>query len=111
MNLWLVGGQGEVKATVILNWQLVTNTNRVRGDLELYALDGNGMPRLRQNLVIFPVPPPAQAATQQLVLTRGEIFGAHVFQGRNPRDQFIFSIDLLRHEATDALALMNLVPA
>lgn len=111
VNLWLVGGQGQVRATIIFKWQLVTNTNTVRGDVELYTLDRNGMPRLQQNLVVFPAPPPAQAAVQQFVLTRREIFGAYVFQGQNPNDQFAFSIDLLRQKATDALALMNLVPA
>jgi hypothetical protein len=111
MDLWLVGGQGQVKATIILNWRLDTNTNTVRGGVQLYTLDRNGMPHLQQNLIVFPAPPPAQAAAQQLVLTRKQIFGAHVFQGRNPNDQFAFSIDLLRQEATDALTLMNLVPA
>ena len=111
MNLWLVGGQGQVRATIILKWQLVTNTNTVQGDVELYTLDRNGMPYLQQNLIIFPPPSAAQAAAQQLVLTRREIFGTYVFQGQNPNDQFTFSIDLLRQEATDALTLMNLVPA
>ena len=55
--------------------------------------------------------PPAQAAVQQLVLTRRDIFGLYVFEGQNPNDQFAFSIDLLRQEATSALSLMNLVPA
>ncbi|KAJ9222893.1 hypothetical protein DTO169C6_4742 [Paecilomyces variotii] len=88
MNLWLI----------------------VRGHVELYTLDRNRMPHLQQNIIVFPAPP-AQAAAQQLVLTREEIFGGHVFQGQDPNDQFVFSIDLLREKATDALRLMNLVPA
>ncbi|KAL4914148.1 hypothetical protein BDW62DRAFT_204870 [Aspergillus aurantiobrunneus] len=111
MDLWLVGGQGQVKATIIFNWQRVGDTNTVRGAVELYSLDRNGMPRLQQNLVVFPAPPAAQAAAQRLVLKRKDIFGAHVFQGQNPNDQFASSIDLLRQKATEALALMNLVPA
>lgn len=110
MNLWLIGSQGHVKATIILNWQLVANINTVRGHVELYTLDRNRMPHLQQNIIVFPAPP-AQAAAQQLVLTREEIFGGHVFQGQDPNDQFVFSIDLLREKATDALRLMNLVPA
>lgn len=111
MYLWLVGGQGEVTATVILDWQRVINTDAVRGSVYLYTLDRNGIPRLRQNITVFPAPSPAQSATEQLVLSRGEIFGGNVLQGRNPDDEFTFSIDLLREKATGALARMNLVPA
>ncbi|KAJ9195159.1 hypothetical protein DTO164E3_6920 [Paecilomyces variotii] len=110
MNLWLIGSQGQVKATIILNGKLVANTNTVRGGVELYTLDRNRMPHLQQNIIVFPAPP-AHAAAQQLVLTREEIFGGHVLQGQDPNDRFVFSIDLLREKATDALRLMNLVPA
>ncbi|KAL1851144.1 hypothetical protein Plec18167_001914 [Paecilomyces lecythidis] len=111
VNLWLVGGQGEVKATIILNWQRVTNTDTVKGSVYLYTLDRDGIPRLKQNITVFPAPPPAQAATEQLVLSRREIFGGDVHQGRNPNDEFTFSINLLREMAIDALGWMGLVPA
>ncbi|GAD93919.1 hypothetical protein AOR_1_330174 [Paecilomyces variotii No. 5] len=111
MNLWLVGGQGQVKATIILNWQRVGNTDMVRGSVYLYTLDRNGILHLRQHITVFPAPAPPQAASEQLVLSRREIFGGNFFQGQNPNDQFAFSIDLLRQKATTLLALMNLVPA
>ncbi|GAD91943.1 conserved hypothetical protein [Paecilomyces variotii No. 5] len=111
MNIWLVGGQGQVKATIILNWQRVTNTDTVRGSVYLYTLDTNGTPRLKQSITVFPAPPPAQAAIEQLVLSRGEIFGGDVFQDRNLNDVLPFSVGLLRQKAANALVLMHLVPA
>ncbi|KAJ9191511.1 hypothetical protein DTO164E3_6896 [Paecilomyces variotii] len=111
MNLWLVGGQGQVKATIILNWRRVRNTDTVRGNVLLYTLDRNNMPRLQQDIVIFPAPPPIQAASEQLILSRKEVFGGEVLQGRNSNDQLVFSIDLLREEARIALGLMGLSPA
>lgn len=119
MDLWLIGSQGQVKAAIILNWQLIKNTNKVQGSVELYTLDPKNTekPRLQQNFAIFPAPSdPVQAAAQQLILTRKDIFNGvgtmqNVFRGQKSKDQFVFSIDLLRQKATDALALMNLVPA
>lgn len=111
INLWLVGGQGQVKATIILNWQRVRNTNTVRGRAILYKLDRNGMPCLQQDIVIFPAHPPIQAASEQLILSRREVFGDNILQGRNPNDQLVFSIDLLREKARGALELMGLSPA
>jgi hypothetical protein len=111
VNLWLVGGGGKVRAVIILRWQRVSNTNQVRGNLELYTLDRNGMPQQTTDLVIFPSPTPPVAAAQQLILTRKEVFGDHVPAGRNPNDQLPFSINLLRGKARDALQLMGLVPA
>ncbi|KAJ9292745.1 hypothetical protein DTO271G3_8444 [Paecilomyces variotii] len=111
VNLWLIGSQGKVKATIILNWQRVLNTDTVRGRVELYTLDRNGVPRLQQNIIVFPAPPPSRAAAERLVLTRKDIFDDHVFQGQNPKDEFGFEIDLLRHKATEELMLMNLRPA
>ncbi|QKX53153.1 uncharacterized protein TRUGW13939_00229 [Talaromyces rugulosus] len=111
MNLWLVGGGGKVRAAIILSWQRLSNTNQVRGNLELYTLDRNGMPQHNTDLAIFPSPTPAVAAAQQLILTRREVFGDHVPPGRNPTDQLPFSINILRGEARDALQLMGLIPA
>ena len=62
MNLWLVGGNGSVKATLILKWHKIGHSNVVRGHAELYTLDTNGMPILRQEEVIFPAPPPSTGA-------------------------------------------------
>jgi hypothetical protein len=41
-----------------------SGTNRVRGEAELYALDHNGMPHLKEKFIVFPAP--LQAATQVL---------------------------------------------
>jgi hypothetical protein len=58
LNLWLVGGAGAVNATIILQWQIITGTNRVGGMAELYTLDVNGTPVMRQRELVFPAPPP-----------------------------------------------------
>lgn len=111
MNLWLVGGGGKVQAVVILRWQRVTDSNKVRGSVELYTLDQNGIPRLDTEIEIFPSPPAALAATQQLTLTRRQVFGDHVPPGQNPNSQFPFLINPLRIKAREALQMMGLVPA
>lgn len=69
------------------------------------------MPRLQQDIVIFPAPPPIQAASEQLILSRKEVFGDNVLRDRNPNDQLVFSIDLLREKTRGALELMGLSPA
>lgn len=111
MNLWLVGSNGETNLVFILKWKTITGTISVRADLELYTLDRNGMPILQNTEVIFPGPPLAQAQTQQIALTRREIFGQTMLPGRNANDVFHLRLDALRTVAQDSLALMGLVPA
>lgn len=45
MNLWLIGGQGQVKATIILNSQRITITNTVRGGVELSYISSSTIGR------------------------------------------------------------------
>lgn len=51
MNLWLVGGQGKVSTVVILKWERIGQSTRVRGVAELYSLDADGMSVRRQSEV------------------------------------------------------------
>ncbi|PIG87452.1 hypothetical protein AARAC_005483 [Aspergillus arachidicola] len=114
MNLLLVGGEGDIRAVVIFNWQLSRNTSVVSGAVELYVLDRAGMPIRRQREVIFPVPPQNQNP-QRLELTRREVFGPHLQQDptRNgpPNAMVYLEISHLRFAATRALRRMNLTPA
>jgi hypothetical protein len=109
LNLWLVGGAGAVKATIILKWQTVTGTNRVRGVAEFYTPDVNGIPVMRQREHIFPAP--SQSDTQEFTLTRRMLFASTIFTGRDPSDVVTLKLDRLRVVAKDGLSLMGLVPA
>ncbi|OXV06596.1 hypothetical protein Egran_05635 [Elaphomyces granulatus] len=100
MNTWLVGGNGDVKAAILLKWARIGHSDRVKGNAELYCVDE-----------VFPAPPPMQAQHQRLRLTRREIFGPTVFPGRNASDEFFLEINLLRTVAKDALDIMHLRPA
>lgn len=51
MNLLLVGGDGDIGAVVLLKWQILSGTRYVRGFVELYVRDRNGMPIRRQQEV------------------------------------------------------------
>lgn len=44
MNLWLVGGNGQVRLVFILKWRLHNDKQHVSGSVEVYGLDANGMP-------------------------------------------------------------------
>ncbi|PGH13168.1 hypothetical protein AJ80_06414 [Polytolypa hystricis UAMH7299] len=57
MNLWLVGGNEAVNAVLPLKWITIGVTNRVKGSVELYTLDSNGMPILCQTQVLFEARP------------------------------------------------------
>ncbi|GAM40973.1 hypothetical protein TCE0_041r13735 [Talaromyces pinophilus] len=110
MNLWLVGSS-ETNIVIILKWRRVANTIQVKGDLEVYRRDRNGIPSLQQSEVIFPAPPQAQAQLQQVLVSRRELFGRGIFQGSNANDVFSLPLDELRTVATEALARMRLLPA
>lgn len=110
MSLWLVGS-AETNVVIILKWRRVANTIQVKGDLEVYRRDRNGIPSLNQSEVIFPAPPQAQAQLQQVRLSRRELFGRGIFQGSNANDVFSLPLDELRTVATEALARMRLLPA
>ncbi|KAL4786553.1 hypothetical protein BJX76DRAFT_355098 [Aspergillus varians] len=110
MNLWLVGGGGAVEVTIILNWRL-NIAGRVKGDLQVYSLDRNGKPVLKQTEVIFPAPHPTIADSQVVNITRKQLLGGAVLRSRNPHDNIPWSLNGLRETARDALQLMGLTPA
>ncbi|KAI9924864.1 hypothetical protein ASPWEDRAFT_172174 [Aspergillus wentii DTO 134E9] len=109
MRLWLVGGNGVVKAVIIIEWHRVA-ADKVGGKVEVYTLDGDDAPILRQEEIIFP-PPLQREHIQRIALTRGMLFGDTIPQGRKPDDVLSLSLDDLRREARDALDLMRLCPA
>lgn len=110
VRLWLVGGNASVKVTIILMWHRIGNSNAVGGNAELYMLDANGIPALKQEETIFPAPSSYdQAQSQTIRLTRRILFGATLPQGRNPNDIFPLRLERLRGAARDALTLMGLV--
>lgn len=53
MNLWLLVGNEDVRAVLLLKWKKIGSMNRVTGDAELYGLDANGLPVLAQSEVIL----------------------------------------------------------
>lgn len=53
MNLLLVGGDGGVRAVVLLKWKLKSRTRQVSGFSELYVRDRNGMP-IRWQREVYP---------------------------------------------------------
>ena len=111
INSWLIGGNGFVKAVIILKWHRVGHTNAVGGHAELYTLDTDGIPCLMQEETIFPAPPLEQAQAQAIRLTRGILFGGTSPPGRkNPNDIFTLRLESLRSAARPSLAFMGLVP-
>lgn len=111
MSLWLVGSQGNCNPVIIIKWTKSDTNNTVKGNLEIYTKDRQGMPHLSQSEVIFPRPPNPQAVAQQVSVTRRMLFGSHVFPGSNLNDVFDLSLNSLRDLATDSLRAMNLAPA
>ncbi|KAJ5186388.1 hypothetical protein N7449_011152 [Penicillium cf. viridicatum] len=102
MNKLLTGGDGVIKAVIIIKW--TRQGNSTVGDiLELYRNDRQGVPKLEQRETIFPAstPPP-----QLVNLRRGELFNNALLPGRNPND-----ISRLRADGQTNLAKMGLIPA
>jgi hypothetical protein len=109
MNMLLVGGDGAIQVVVTINWTLNRHTRLVRGFVESYVRDRNGMPVLRQREQIVPIP--RQTSTpQRLEFSRREVFGASLLPVL-PQAKFYQAIDDLRSVAANALLLMNLGPA
>jgi hypothetical protein len=131
MKLWLVGGNGDVRAVIILIWESEFRHHHrqaVMGMAELYTLDtdttttsngdGDGdenerlQPVLRQRERVFPAPPSAeQAQNQAFRLTRKTVLGSMVDPERDPDEVLPLSIEGLRKEARAALKLMGLEAA
>ncbi|KAL4907637.1 hypothetical protein BDW74DRAFT_175420 [Aspergillus multicolor] len=107
-DLWLAGGDGEVGAVLLLQWHKIKpSCTRVRGFVELHALDENGLIVRKQREIIFPVPPGEETAPT-IAIPRSMLFN------RSNPDQaptLLPDISRLREVATDAMALMGLLPA
>ncbi|PLB52288.1 hypothetical protein P170DRAFT_434086 [Aspergillus steynii IBT 23096] len=108
MNLWLVGGNGDVNAVILLIWALEEqgSSNRVGGSAEVYVRDRQGMPVLQQRVQIFPV-----SKHQSLQISRRLLFGRTVFPGRNPDELLDLDLPGLREVAKICMEFMGLVPA
>ncbi|KAI9931047.1 hypothetical protein MW887_010702 [Aspergillus wentii] len=104
---WMIGGTGAVQAVVVVKWKPSRAIMRVRGDVKLYTLQSDGMPRLVQTEQIFPKPP---GPPQILRLTRGMFFGANIDANRSANDVFGLEIDELRPVATRLMANMGYTP-
>ncbi|KAN0081831.1 hypothetical protein V8E54_003129 [Elaphomyces granulatus] len=103
-NVWLNGGRPEVQIVILINWKKVTAG--VKGTVEVYV-QGSSQPL--QEETIFPEP--AGTPAQTITVTRGDIFGASIFPGRNAADQWQLDISLLRQLAKEKLTKMELDPA
>lgn len=108
MNRLLIGGNGEIRAVIIVKWTRHANLH-VDGLLELYRLDRQGMPRLQQREIIFPMP--AGNPAQQLDFERRELCGGQVQAGRNPHTILPLLVRDLRIFARDAMTKQGLIPA
>lgn len=108
MNLWLVGGNGDINAVIIIDWQ--KTASGVQGIVELYIRDRQGMPIRAQKEQIFPAPT-QQAAIQAIHLTRRQLFGPTVFPGTNAGQVLDLRLDILRNVARIEIGQMGLVPA
>jgi len=49
MNVWLLDGNKEVRAVLLLKWKKVGSADKVTRDAELYILDANGLPAIKGN--------------------------------------------------------------
>ncbi|OJJ39640.1 hypothetical protein ASPWEDRAFT_169472 [Aspergillus wentii DTO 134E9] len=111
MNLWIVGGAGDVHAVIITKWSQVAGTNQVNGFVESYTLGRDGTPRFGQREQVFPIPAGTLPGTQKIRLTRRMVFGRRPSPGQNPRDVFELDVDILRIHASGNLSRMGLRPA
>ncbi|PGH27937.1 hypothetical protein AJ80_00191 [Polytolypa hystricis UAMH7299] len=109
MRLWLVGGAGEVKLALLLKWTK-TPGNHAKGVVESWDLDPAGNERLLQTEAIFPMPQTG-SANQAIRITRGQLFGNRLPQGRNPSDTYRLSVSNLRNEAIVSLQRDGYRPA
>ncbi|RJE20816.1 hypothetical protein PHISCL_06835 [Aspergillus sclerotialis] len=111
MKMLIVGSSEAIRAVLLLKWERIRMSDRVKGFAELYeAGTRDGAPVLKQRETIFPAPVP-QTQPQQLRLERRLLFGEHVVSGQGPATILPLDIGALRQIATVALSLMDLVPA
>ncbi|OGM49607.1 hypothetical protein ABOM_001658 [Aspergillus bombycis] len=102
---WFLGGGGAVQAVILVKWRPSQARMHIRGDVELYTLGRDGMPRLQECQRIYPRPP-GPAGRQTLRLTRKMFFGNNTGPGRSPNDAFLMELDQLR--AVAAMVMPNM---
>ncbi|KAF3402579.1 hypothetical protein DPV78_004754 [Talaromyces pinophilus] len=108
-RLWLAGDNAT--AVIVVCWGSVANTDQVEGEVELYVLNGNGSPVLRQTEIVFPEPSPEQGRVQSIGLTRRMVLRSTISPDRDTDDPFDLRIDDLRWAAARALGFMDLIHA
>ncbi|EAW13391.1 uncharacterized protein ACLA_054380 [Aspergillus clavatus NRRL 1] len=104
VRVWLLG----TNANVVMNLEWTKTPDGVSGAIKVYSRSQDGLPHLRQRVVIFPA---AADSTENINITREELFGQHLLPDTNPEDILPLSMDGLRRKAKVALARMGLVPA
>ncbi|KAK9481637.1 hypothetical protein V1527DRAFT_486426 [Lipomyces starkeyi] len=109
-DLWLRGGQGFVQVILIVKWTKIAD-KRVKGDIEVFDLDAAGNIRLLQQEIIFPALAPALAASQQITITRRQLFGPNLPAGQNPDQVTHLSLNDLRVIATRNMGNYGYTPA
>ncbi|KAE8306934.1 hypothetical protein BDV41DRAFT_582848 [Aspergillus transmontanensis] len=102
---WLLGGGGAAQAVILVNWKPSQDIMRIWGDLELWTLGRDGMPRRREHQQIYSRPL-GPAGGQTLSLTR-KMFGNHIRPGRNPSDAFLMVLAELRNVAAMVIHSMG----
>ncbi|KAJ5543427.1 hypothetical protein N7461_009430 [Penicillium sp. DV-2018c] len=108
MELLLRGGEGQIKRGLIIKWYLQSRTGTVRGTGCLWALGADERLTKQQEETIFPR---HQNGPQMLSLTRGQLWRGSLDAMRNPNEVVNLDLDLLRVQASKALAKMGLAPA
>lgn len=129
VDLWMVGGDGDVRAVIVLIWQTLSNQKKdshhhhhhqaiVTGTAELYTLGTNKSatdrrrPVLCQRECVFPAPSSEKAQAQAFNLTRRMLFGDMKFSGKDADEILLpLSVESLREKARVALDVMGLEPA
>ncbi|KAJ6120433.1 hypothetical protein N7523_004713 [Penicillium sp. IBT 18751x] len=106
MNKLLIGGNGAIKIVLLVKWTKHTNGS-VSGTLELYRNDRQGIPKLRQTEVIFPMP--AGDPLQPLQIQRRDLYPPQA--PRNPSEDFPLFVQHLRYHARISLRKEGYVPA
>ncbi|OAX78619.1 hypothetical protein ACJ72_07069 [Emergomyces africanus] len=107
-DLWLIGGRPHVQLVFLIKWAKLPG-GRVKGDTEIHGRDQSGNATLLQTEPIFPIP--SGNPRQVIQITRTQIFGTAILNGRNPSDTYLLQVGELRQNGEDAIRQMGLVPA
>ncbi|KAF3389151.1 hypothetical protein F1880_003341 [Penicillium rolfsii] len=109
VELLLKGSDGAIRVVIIINWRLRSQRTVVAGTAQVWGLDSNKNPEIKQTEEIFPVPDLPQS--RGLAITRGDLFDNLLPPNRDPDENLYLDIDFLRRHACYIFRLMNLAPA